>query len=77
MKVTIHGHEMDITEPADGGMVLDVVVLARVIRITPESTRPEESLIIDNTEHTTLMVQRGIIDAADQASLMDWSETEG
>lgn len=76
MKLTIHGHEMDITEPVDGDVVVDVIVIARALHVDQDGTT-QDSLIMDNTRHTTYMVQRGMLDAADQASLMELTEVEG
>lgn len=61
---TIYGHDVDLVElDADDGVVLDVIVLARVVRYNNEG-HGEDILYTSTTPTTTGMVQRGMIEAA-------------
>lgn len=73
MEITIHGHTVELTDPDEHDIVVDVVVLCRAIHVPP-SGRTEDSLLMDATPHTTLMVQRGMLDAADIATSMGYGE---
>lgn len=67
----IYGHRVSLPEPDDGGMVTDVIVLARIVHMDGAQTR--DMLAMAATPQTTGIVQLGMIAAAD-ASCSEWDE---
>ena len=59
MSASIYGQEIDLAEIESGEMVMDVIVLARVLRPT-EDGGMEDALCVSTTMTTTGIVQMGI-----------------
>ena len=69
----IYGHHINLPEPNPGGMVTDVIVLARIVHMDGAQTR--DMLAMSATTQTTGIVQLGMISAAG-ASCSDWDEED-
>ena len=69
----IYGHHINLPEPNPGGMVTDVIVLARIVHMDGAQTR--DMLAMTATTQTTGIVQLGMISAAG-ASCSEWDEED-
>ena len=70
----IYGHDLGLYEPADGGLVTDVVVLARVVRYDDDGDATD-SLLVSSTRNTDGIVLSGILSAALSATEA-WEEED-
>lgn len=59
MNTTIYGHEIELEAAEPDEMVVDVIVIARVLRPTDDG-RMEDALCISTTKTTTAIVQMGM-----------------
>lgn len=64
---TIYGHTVGLWQPDDGGLITDVVVLARVVRYDDDGCA-EDSLLMSTTRSTGMIVQAGILATAMDAA---------
>lgn len=63
MTTTIYGHEIELEPDDDGGMVTDVLVIARHVRLTDDG-RASDTVSMSGTTQTTGIVQGGMIATA-------------
>lgn len=59
MSASIYGQELELTEVEAGEMVMDIIILARVLRPTDDG-RMEDALLVSTTKTTTGIVQMGM-----------------
>lgn len=59
MSASIYGQELELTEVEAGEMVMDIIILARVLRPTDDG-RMEDALLVSSTKTTTGIVQMGM-----------------
>ena len=70
----IYGHDLGLYEPAEGGLVTDVVVLARVVRYDDDGDATD-SLLVSSTRNTGGIVLSGILSAALSATEWEHEDT--
>lgn len=59
----IYGHDLGLYDPEDGGLITDVVVLARVVQYDDDGDATD-SLLVSSTRNTGGIVLSGILSAA-------------
>lgn len=65
--INIYGHTLNLWQPDDGGLITDVVVLARVVRYDDDGDAAD-ALLMSATRSTGKIVQAGILSAAMDAA---------
>lgn len=63
MKVSINGNDVELPDPEEGSIVTDVVILRRAV-VHRDGGQLADSIFIDNSLHTTSIVQIGMLEAA-------------
>lgn len=63
----IYGHTLNLWQPDDGGLITDVVVLARVVQYDDDGDATD-ALLMSATRSTGKIVQAGILAAAMDAA---------
>lgn len=66
MPATLYGRTIDLEPDDDGGMVTDVLVIARHVRLTDDG-HTEDCISISATTSTGRIMQTGMIHAAADA----------
>ena len=70
----LYGHDLDLFDPDEGGLVTDVIVLARVVRYDDDG-RAEDSMLLSSTRNTGGIIQAGMLSAAHSMS-QNWTPEE-
>lgn|GEM_PF-2747507 len=61
---TIYGLDIDIDEPTDGGVVTDIIVLARVVYMDDDGT-VDDFVRVATTKTTTGIIYAGMLATVD------------
>ncbi len=59
----LYGHDLDLFDPDEGGLVTDVIVLARVVRYNDDG-RAMDAMILSSTRNTGGIIQGGMLSTA-------------
>ena len=69
--VNIHGHEIEISPPAQGCVITDIIILSRSVHVDDQ----DDDIEIATTNNTTGIVTTGILRAAQVHNDAQWSAT--
>lgn len=72
--VILYGHDLSLFDPDEGGLVTDVIVLARAVHYDDDG-RAADSMILSSTRNTGGIIQAGMLSAALDLS-QNWTPEE-